>query len=247
LWLGKRWVDPVRASAIHIKGPAYFLTSSAGLNMLNIEQPPGSLGEARLDRVISGLYESRLHLAGHLLAPASVRFIIVDPRDEASMSALRTQRDFALEQQQADIAIFRNLQWLPRAVLAPANLVGPVKSGSDRNLMIVKWSGGRRLPSRSPTSYRGELPRTRHSQILLAENYNKSWHAKVGKLKLTQAKAFGWANRFELPPDAKGQIRIRFAGRPIRILWLALQVLIILVFLAMARSSKPAQIPGRLK
>ncbi len=238
LWLGGRWADPVRAGLRPSDGAEYFLTTSQGLTMLDAIQPPPAQGEARMESVIDALLGRRLHLAGHLLAPANVQFIVADPRDTPTIEALGRQRDIALEQQQSGVAIFRNLQWLPRASLAPAALTEEVvTAGNPSSLMVVDWIGGRSIPARSPSKFTGELPRTSHTQVLLGDNFNKGWKASVGDNQLEQTEAFGWANRFELEPDAAGEISVYFGQHWIRFLWLLLQVILLLAVLAMAGPS----------
>jgi GT2 family glycosyltransferase len=239
LWLGKRWVDPVRSGLRPMPGIDYFLTGPQGLDSLHIQQPPPAAGERRLDVALNALIGNRLHLAGHVFAPANIRFIIVDPKDLPSIAALRRQRDIVLEQQVGGVAIFRNLHWLPRAVLAPVNLTGTVTAGSpnEQALMLVEWSGGRRIPRRSQSSFSGELPRTRHSQILVGDNFNSAWRAWVGDRRLPHAQAFGWANRFELHPDARGEVTVAFSRRWLRFFWLAVQAVMLLGLVAVARSS----------
>lgn len=238
LWLGSRWSSPVRTGLKPSDGPEYFLTTSQGLTMLDAFQPPPAQGEARMDSVIDALMGRRLHLAGHLLAPATVRFIVADPNDEATIEALGRQRDIALEQQQGAVAIFRNLQWLPRASLAPVALSEEVVTQSNpSSVMVVDWTGGRSIPARSPSKFTGDLPRTAHSQVLLGDNYNKGWKASVGDTQLEQSEAFGWANRFELKPEASGEVRVYFGQHWIRFLWLVVQVILLLAVLAMAGTS----------
>ena len=240
LWLGKRWTDPVRAGLRPTDGADYFLTTSDGLTMLDSIQAPPAQGERRLDSVINALLGRRLHLAGHLLAPASVQFIVADPADAPTIAALGRQRDIALEQQQAGVAIYRNLLWLPRAALAPVGL--PEEVVADPNpssLMLVDWMGGRGIPARSPSRFTGELPRTSHSQILLGDNHNSGWRATAGDTRLERSEAFGWSNRFELEPNAAGEVRVYFAQHWIRFLWLFLQVIILLAVVAMAGPGSP--------
>ncbi|HVE75743.1 MAG TPA: glycosyltransferase family 2 protein [Actinomycetota bacterium] len=247
LWLGERWIDPIRSGSRRIDGTPYILTSPAGLTMLDMHDPPPSDGERALEESIDAMVGRRLHLAGHLLAPASIRFIVVDPEDEALMAALRRQSDFALEQQQGGIAVFRNLQWLPRAVLAPVNLVKPLtaQDSQSRGLMMVEWSGGRPIPKRSATVFEGDLPRTRHSQILLGQNYSSAWKARVGGQTLAHSKAFGWSNRFELPSNARGEVRINYTRRWLRFVWLVVQVALLITVALIARGSR-RELKGRL-
>jgi hypothetical protein len=246
LWLGERWADPVRGGIRPSDGAAYFLTTSQGLTMLDSIQGPPAQGEARMESVIDALMGRRLHLAGHLLAPANVQFIVADPKDLRTIEALGRQRDIALEQQQGGVAIYRNLQWLPRASLAPVTLTEEVVTGANPStLMVVDWSGGKSIPARSPSKFTGELPRTSHSQILLGDNYNKGWKAAVGDTQLEQGEAFGWANRFELKPDAQGEVRVYFGQHWIRFLWLVIQVIVLLAVMALAGSASSSDRPGR--
>jgi GT2 family glycosyltransferase len=238
LWLGERWVDPVRAGLRPTQGTGYFLTNSQGLTMLDAVQPPPAQGENLMGNVITAMMGRRLHLAGHLLAPANVRFIVADPEDRTTVDALGRQRDIALEQQQGGVAVFRNLQWLPRASLAPATLTrDAITDGNASSLMLVDWTGGRRIPTRSPSRFTGDLPRTSHSEVLLGDNFNRGWRASVGDTRLEHGEAFGWANRFELSPSASGEVRVYFAQNWIRFLWLLLQVIVLLAVLAMAGSA----------
>ena len=241
LWLGTRWTDPVRAGLRPTDGADYFLTSSIGLTMLDSVPAPPAQGERRLDGVIDALMGRRLHLAGHLLAPANVQFIIADPTDTRTIQALGRQRDIALEQQQAGVAIYRNLYWLPRAALAPVRLTEEViRDRNASSLMLVDWIGGRAIPARSPSRFSGELPRTSHTQVLLGDNFNKGWRASVDDERLENGEAFGWSNRFELGSNATGQIEVYFGQHWIRFLWLVLQVMVLLAVIAMAGSA-----PGR--
>lgn len=248
LWLGPRWVDPVLSGARGTDQIPYLLTGPDGLTLLDSGQNDTTLGEQRVESTLDALVGRRLHLAGHLLAPSSIRFIVVDPDDDSLMSSLRIQRDIALEQQQGGIALFRNIQWLPRAVLAPVNLVNAVtaKKPSDRDLMKVEWAGGRSIPKTSQESFDGELPRTRHSQLLLGENFNRGWKARVSGVRLAHSQAFGWSNRFELPSAARGEISIVFERNWVRILWLVLHLSLLAIGLMMARSSK-AEVKGWLR
>ncbi|MDQ4149849.1 MAG: hypothetical protein M3164_07675, partial [Actinomycetota bacterium] len=164
-------------------------------------------------------------------------FIVADTTDVPSMAALRRQRDIALEQQVGGVAIFRNLQWLPRAVLAPATLDPRVAADDNETaLMLSDWSGGRAIPRRGSSRFSADLPRTRHSQVLLGDNFNSGWRAFVGGEQLEHSRAFGWSNRFELTPDARGEITVTFGRRWLRLFWVALQAVVLLGLVAMART-----------
>lgn len=237
LWLGDRWGDPVRAGLGAAKGADFFVTGSEGLTLLDAFPHPPAQGERRLEQAVEAMMDLRLHLAGHLLGPANVRFIVVDPDDSRTMDALARQRDIALEQQQAGVAIFRNLQWLPRASFAPAGLVeGTAEADDAEALMLSRWTGGRPIPARSPSKFTIEVPRTAHTQVLLGDNYNRGWRATVDGEQLEQSEAFRWANRFELSPTASGNLEVYFAQHWVRFAWLVLEVLCLAAVVALARS-----------
>lgn len=237
LWLGDRWSDPVRTGLGAAKGADFFVTGSEGLTLLDAFPHPPAQGERQLEAAVEAMMDLRLHLAGHLLGPANVRFIVVDPDDSRTMDALARQRDIALEQQQEGVAIFRNLQWLPRASFAPAGLVeGTAESDDVEALMLARWTGGRSIPARSPSKFTIDVPRTAHTQVLLGDNNNSGWRATVNGEQLSHSEAFGWANRFELSPTASGTLEVYFAQHWVRFVWLVLEVLFLAAVVALARS-----------
>ncbi|MGH9195344.1 MAG: hypothetical protein ACRD1T_06360, partial [Acidimicrobiia bacterium] len=237
LWLGDRWSDPIRSGLRRMDGPSYFVTSESGLTMLDSQEPPPSDGERMLDSVVEAMAARQLHTAGHVLAPASVRYIVVDTNDEEMMSALARQRDIALEHQQTGIAVFRNLEWLPRAALAPTGIaeVASSKTSAERDLMLAEWVGGRRIASDSQSAFTDELPRTHHPSILIGDNFNAGWRASVGDTTLEHSEAFGWANHFALPEGVSGEVSVNYSRRWVRIFWLVIQAWVIVMTIAMAR------------
>ncbi|MGH2767932.1 MAG: hypothetical protein ACRDIF_03130, partial [Actinomycetota bacterium] len=248
LWLGDSWIDPV-ASGLVPKPVAYLLTGPEGLTMLEAFGMPASDGTRRLEDTLKALLAGKVHLAGHLLAPASIRFLAIDPKDGPAMAAMARQRDLALRRQEKEMVIFENLAWLPRSALAPAPL-GEVAAGASsdtRALLVTDWVGGRAIAQRSAASFRGELGRTRHGAILLGDNYSPAWRARVGGRRLAHSRAFGWSNRFEVPSDAVGEVSIRYGRSWLRAGWLLLQAALLAFGLAMARSPRrslsPAEAP----
>lgn len=245
LWLGESWVDAIRSGTRRITGTPYLLTGPQGLTMLDAYASPPAAGEERLDVVVAALAGRRLHLAGHLLAPAGIRYIVVDVDDAPLMAAMGRQRDIALQQQQGGVAIFQNIEWLPRAVLAPSGLERATpRLREDRALMLVEWSGGRAIPARSQARFRGDLPRTRHSLVLLGDNFNPGWEATVGGRRLDHSASFGWANRFDLPKGGRGELLVAYSRRWVRLLWVAWQGLALTVAIVMARVGA-GEIKGR--
>ncbi|HLF69702.1 MAG TPA: hypothetical protein VI541_01965, partial [Actinomycetota bacterium] len=239
LWLGERWVDPVRPFSRRIDGTPYLITGPQGLTMLDAFEGSPDEGINRLDDSVQALAGRRVHLAGHLLAPASIRFIIVDPNDDGLMSAMRRQRDIALEQQQTHSAIFRNLEWFPRAALIAAGGGKAIpKDPSDVTLMLSNLPSGKDVPASGESDFAAPLPRTRHTRVLLSESFNSGWSASVGSRRLEHGRTLGWINGFDIPPDAKGRLVIRFNRDWIRWLWVLLEALIVTITVTIARSRR---------
>lgn len=236
LWFGNRWVDPIRNAVRRMGATPYLLTRPTGLSISDLYDPSPRQGERRLDDIMGSLSQGRLHHAGHLLAPASVRYIVASTDDHESMSAMRRQNDFALEHQQSGIAVFRNLNWLPRASFVPAGLVDTTNGkADDKSLMLAQWEGGRPIPKRTSIHFGDELPRTYQPLILFADNFDTGWRARVGDETLDHERAFGWTNRFEVPEDAKGRLQLVFSRRWLRVLLVLAQGSMLALAVAMAR------------
>jgi GT2 family glycosyltransferase len=243
LWLGRTWVDPVAPGYRRFDGAPYLLTGQGGLTMLDAFEPPPAAGRRALDEAVDATVERRLHLAGHLLAPAGIRYIVADPNDTALMTALRLQRDIALEQQQQGVAIFRNVMWVPRASLVsagPGGLAGPADaaSPSGRSLLLTDWTPGPELRSRPGGGFIGRTGGRPYRLVLLGDNFNPGWKARAGRLALDHSRAFGWANKYLLPPGVSSEIQISYTGGWVRILWVALEALIVFIAVAIIRGSR---------
>lgn len=239
LWMGEGLLGPVRAGVRSSAGTPFVVTRPEGLTMLDAFRSSPTAGERRVEEVVDALLGRRLHLAGHLLAPAGIRFIVVDPADDRMMAAMAGQRDIALRQQQTELAIFETLEPLPRAAFAPEPLI-PVASAEapdDRALMQVDWGGAAALPRESLTGFRAELDgrTTAPGLILLGDNFNSGWRATAGGERLRHAEAFGWSNAFVLPAGARGAVGIGYARDWVRGVWVTLQAGMVAIAIAMAR------------
>lgn len=248
LWVGRSFLDPVRAGAPRVGATPYLLTGPEGLTMRNAQAPAPEMGEKRLQSTLDALAGGRLHLGGHLLSPFGVRFIVVDRADQALMAGVELQRDLALEQQQGNAAIFRNLQWLPRAALLPPELARLARGGLDeRALMLANWTGASVAIVGSPSGaalVTGEIPSRPASLVLLADNFNRAWKATAAGDRLPHVEAFGWSNGFELSPGARGEIRMSFPRRSVRLIWVVLQASLLGIAAVLAGRRRP-DIAGR--
>jgi hypothetical protein len=159
---------------------------------------------------------------------------------------MRRQSDFALEHQQSGIAVFRNLDSLPRPNFLPAGLsaIASSRQLDEKALILARWQGGRPIIRQGTNSFGEDLPRTYHPTILLGDNFDTGWRASVGTTPLVHKRALGWANRFEVPRDAAGTLRITYR-RWLRLLLVFGQAALVAMALAMARL-RSREIRGRL-
>jgi GT2 family glycosyltransferase len=251
LWLGQRFVDPLRTGLRPERTVPYLVTGPDGLSLLDTAPPGAGPAGAWLSRGVDALLARRTHLAGHLLATAGIRFVVVDHADAATMQAVIIQQDLALQQQLAQADIYANLGSLPIAALAPPQLEAATASGgSDPEAILrAQWppvpaeSG---LGRRSLGSFSGHVtaaisPRS----LVLGEVYSPGWKATIGVEGLQHAEAFGWANRFTVPAGASGTVRISYAGEWIRIAWVVGGGALLAFALAMAFAARMPKAEGQ--
>jgi hypothetical protein len=81
--------------------------------------------------------------------------------------------------------------------------------------------------------------------LVLGEVYSPGWKATVGFEGLQHAEAFGWANRFTVPPGASGTVRISYAGEWIRIAWVVGGGALIALALTMAFAARMPKAEGQ--
>ena len=208
--------------------------------MLDAQRPPPADGERMIDETVRAMRAGRVHLAGHLVGPAGIRYIVADRGDAGAYAAVSRQRDIVLDQQIGNAAVFRNTQWLPRASLATAEVTASAAAAGDLSVqMQATWAPGPALPARSQASFEGPIPgKPPPASALLGDNYNRGWKATVGRRSLEQEKAFGWANRFVLPANAAGTVRIRFSGGRLHLAGLVIQFLALTMAFAVARGPR---------
>jgi GT2 family glycosyltransferase len=251
LWLGQHFVDPLRTDLRPERAVPYVVTGPDGLSLLDTAPPGGGPAGAWLSSGVDALLAGRTHLAGHLLATAGIRFVIVDHADAATMQAVIIQQDLALQQQLAQADIYTNLGSLPIAALAPPPLEAAVASGSSdpEAVLRAQWppvpaeSG---LGRRSLGSFSGHVTAAIPSRsLVLGEVYSPGWNATIGVESLQHGEAFGWANRFTVPPGASGTVRISYAGEWIRIAWVVGGGALIALALAMAFAARMPKADGK--
>jgi GT2 family glycosyltransferase len=244
LWLGKRFVDALHPGLRPDRTVPYLLTGPDGLSLLDTAPPGGGAGGAWLSKTVDALVGGRTHLAGHLLATAGIRFVVVDHADASTMQAVILQQDLALTQQLAQADIYANLETLPIAALAPPPLEPAAASGSSdpEAVLRTQWPPlpvGTGLDRTSLGSFSGRVPAAASPRtVVLGEVYSPGWQATVGVQGLRHAPVFGWANGFTVPAGVAGTLRIGYSGEWIRIVWVIVGGVLVALALVMAFSAR---------
>src|SRR5439155_14926499 len=222
LWVGRRFVDPIRTGLSRQGATPYLVTGADGLSLLDASPPGQGAAGAWLGRSVDAILAGRTHLGGHLLAPAGIRFVIVDRSDAATLAAVVRQQDFALGQELAQVDIYQNLMSVPVAAAAPKTLEAAAANGSadPARLLQAQWPQvpeGSTFQRTSQGAFAGKLASPGPHVLLLAEAFSPGWHASVGGKPLQHGQAFGWANRFTVPAGVTGTVRIDHAGEWVRL------------------------------
>jgi GT2 family glycosyltransferase len=251
LWLGHAWTSPVQAGAARRGGTPYLLTGPGGLTMRDAFPPPPSGGERHLEDALSVMSDRTAHLSGHLLGPAGIRYVVADRRDPAALAAVDRQRDFVLDQQFDDAAVFQNVQWLPRASFGTPELTAAASAPPDLDdldsQMRAVWGPGPALEGRSPLRFEGPVPKQATS-VLLGDTFSPHWKLHAGGRSLGPTRAFGWSTLFTLPPEAAGTaggVRVGYTSRWLHLAGLGVQALLLAMTLAVARGSRRSEPAGR--
>lgn len=245
LWLGRAWTAPVWAGVARQAAPPYLLTGSGGLTMRDAFAPPPGAGEAELAEALSAMHDGAAHLAGHLLGPAGIRYVVADRGDPGALAAVNRQRDLVLDQQFQDAAVFRNVQWLPRVSFGSPELTAAASGPADLDAqMQAVWAPGPALTTRSQSRFQGTLPKQGAPSVLIGDTFSSHWKAHAGGRTLVPARSFGWSTLFMLPAEAAGTtegVRVSYSGRWLRLGWLGLQTLMLAMALALARRNRRSE------
>jgi GT2 family glycosyltransferase len=234
LWIGRSWTEPVLAGAGRRSGASFLLTGPRGLTMREAFLPTPAEGDRRLESVVGTMRDGAIHLSGHLLGPAGIRYIVADRTDPVALAAANRQRDFVLDQQIESAVVFRNLQWVPRASAATPELAAAAGGAADLDSqMQAQWAPGPPLGQRSQARFEGPVPPGSPS-ILVGDNANKGWMATASGRELDRAEAFGWANRFATG-GAKGTATVWYGGKWLRLTGVLVQAMLLAMAISMAR------------
>lgn len=191
-----------------------------GVGYSVVNGPSATLGEmwevpptrAR-DNAVAALYgivRGQTARAGRLLAPLSVRYIVVpivdggqSTRDEpialpdGVIEALSRQLDLKRRFASPDLVVFENTAWIPvRATLSAAGATSSASAGAE-SMIATDISGGTAFPgvtSSDDTSVVAVEPGTVH----LAVPFTSKWNLEVNGASVPVRPAFGLTNAYDV-------------------------------------------------
>ncbi|HEU5002273.1 MAG TPA: glycosyltransferase [Actinomycetota bacterium] len=234
LWVGSAFVDPVRgggAGSTAVGDVPYLVTGADGLSMLDASPPSGGAGAMWLRGAVDDLLTGRTHLAGHLLATAAIRYLVVLRDDLATAAVVARQQDMGLVQELSDIDLYQIMDVLPVAGDAPPSLGAATGSGAQPVLQ-AQWASPPAFRHVAGESFAGTAAAP--SPVLLAEPFNAGWRATVAGKALAHSEAFGWANAFAVPAGVTGTVQVDYRHEWHRVGWVLLEAALLLLALAMA-------------
>jgi hypothetical protein len=226
LWIGDPEVLPI--AGWRLGGGLAYATSRNGLPDVTTAWPGTSRGSTRLLAQGLALAEAtHTTQLGHLIAPLSVRYLVVvqrsAPVNEAGQSrpvpaalvdGLQSQIDLRRVDSDASLLVYENAAWAPARSVIPARAVAASQSGDPAAARTADLTGAKPVlgTQRGPTSFAG--PVDGPGQILLSEAASDRWHLRVGGVNAHRSTAFGSVNAFAVARG--GPAALSYGSPPVR-------------------------------
>jgi hypothetical protein len=194
-----------------------------------------------------GIVRGQTSRAGRLLAPLSVRFIVVPIIDGGQstranpikapnglIDSLSRQLDLRRLYASPDLVIFENTSWVPiRSMLTAVGAESSKLAGAS-SMIASDISGATPLPPAS-------RPEATVSAVVeagtlhLSIPYTTKWKVELDGQQVVARPAFGLTDAFDLP--AKGQVSLSFATSGLQTMAVLLQFMIwcVVAFVALSR------------
>ncbi len=202
------------------------------------------------DNAVSAMYgivRGQTSRAGRLLAPLSVRFIVVPVIDGGQstrdnplesptglIEALSRQLDLRRRFASPDLVVFENTSWVPvRSQLTPSGATSSSSAGAE-SMIATDIAGATAFPAvtaHNTSSTVDVQPGTVH----LGVPYTSRWKLTVNGASVPVRPAFGLTNAYDVP--RVGSATLSFTTSTIHSVLVALQVIawVVLAFLATSR------------
>jgi len=228
-------------------GISYSVVNGRSAGVTEMWETPPTRARDNAVAAMYGIVRGQTARAGRLLAPLSVRFIVVPIIDGGQstrdrpidvpaglVEALSRQLDLRRQFTSPDLIVFENTAWVPtRSVLTEAGATSSASAGAT-SMITTDISGAASLPfvvlPHQASQFDAQVG-TLHVSV----PYTSRWQLVVNGQKVPVRPAFGLTNAYDV--KTAGTAKLSFASSPIHTSLVVIQVAIWLtvVFLATSR------------
>lgn len=234
-------------------GISYSVVNSGAPTMEEMWETPPTRARDNAVAALYGIVRGQTARAGRLLAPLSVRFIVVPVIDGGQstrsdpiaaplglIDSLSRQLDLRRLYASPDLVIFENASWVPLRSMLTASGAASSQLAGATSMIATDISGATPLPT--PTRPEGIIeadvePGTVH----LAVPFSTHWKLTLDGNKIEARPAFGLTNAYDIAKA--GRIRLGFESSLIHSLSVLLQFVAwcVVAFFALARPKRRAR------
>ena len=228
-------------------GISYSIVNGSAPTLEEMWETPPTRVRDNAVAAMYGIVRGQTSRAGRLLAPLSVRFIVVPIIDGGQstrgspiaaprglVDSLSRQLDLRRRYASPDLVIFENTSWVPlRSLLTPVGSESSKLAGAS-SMIAADISGATALPS--PARPEAVVEAVVEAGTLhLAVPYTTRWKVELDGTEIVARPAFGLTDAFDLP--SKGQVKMSFASSQLHTLAVLLQFMTwsVLAFVALSR------------
>ncbi len=228
-------------------GISYSIVNGSAPTLEEMWETPPTRVRDNAVAAMYGIVRGQTSRAGRLLAPLSVRFIVVPIIDGGQstrsnpikapnglVDSLSRQLDLRRLYASPDLVIFENSSWVPvRSVLTAVGAESSKLAGAS-SMIASDISGATPLPTAS-------RPETTVSAVVeagtlhLSVPYTTKWKVKLDGQQVMARPAFGLTDAFDLP--TKGQVSLSFATSGLQTMAVLFQFMVwcVVAFIALSR------------
>jgi GT2 family glycosyltransferase len=248
LYLGDARVVP--GSPIHLGwGVAYSVTNGVEPRLEDGWEPTHTRATDQLELALRGIVRGQTARAGRLLAPLSVRYVIVPIVDGAAstrnniiepptglVSALSDQLDLRRRYSSPDVVIFENAAWITtRSLLTPAGAQASRSAGPAS--VITSDITGATPFLQTEFDHESATGMAPIGTFHLSVPYSDNWSLMTSEGEVVARPAFGVTNAYDIPVE--GLVTLEFSTALFHRLIIAVQAILWVVVFVVAVARRP--------
>lgn len=248
LYLGDPRVVP--GAATHLGwGVAYAVTTGVEPNINDGWEPTRTQATDQLELALRGIVRGQTARAGRLLAPLSVRYLIVPIVDGAAstrsdiiepptglVSALSDQLDLRRQYSSPDVVIFENAAWVPtRSILTPVGAEASRSAGVEE-VIGVDISGATPFLD-TQFDHQTATANAPVGTFHLSVPYSDGWSLSTSEGEIVARPAFGVTNAYDIPVE--GPVSLSFDTSSVHRIAIGFQILLWIAVLIVALARRP--------